>query len=211
MPDPNDLTTLARLKERLTITDTDRDGVLQSLITEVSLTFQRVAGRLMNEQTHTHYLDGTGLVRMWLPEGPLVSVTSLESLTYADDGSGGRDELPTAIDPFTYLTELMRGELQGTDPGSTVRDGPSSLYRSGLWGVGVRNFKITYVAGYDTLPESLLHSVTNLVAAKYHTREAEGLRGKDVEGGSIELISPAQFDEAMERSTAPWRYRWSVL
>ena len=209
--DPNDLTTIARVKERLTITDSNRDAMLQSITTELSLLVQRLAGRLFNEQTHTHYLDGTGLGMLWLPDGPLVSVTSVNSVAYADSGAGARGETLTAVDPYLYLEIHPRSELDGADAASSVRDGPSALYmRSGVWTRGVRNYKVVYVAGYDTLPQALVHGVTNLVAGKYHQREADGLRGRDIEGGSLELVSPAQWDEAVDRVVAPWRYRWGI-
>lgn len=202
------LTTLDRLKRRIGQDGTDHDALLNEIITEMSQDIEHRAGRIFNEQSHTAYLNGDGTPRLVLPQGPLVSITTIESIAYSDDGAGARVETETTILESTFLESGVRARGE---------DGPPVLVRIGsAWPFGKQNIKVVFVGGYDTLPEKLIGDVTTACAGRWFVREAAGLRGKTEGDYSIERSAgafgpEAQTDDALDRLANPWRYDWGVV
>lgn len=193
-----DLTTLARVKERIGISHGNFDDVLESLITEVSNAVQDDLHRTIAETTWTHYLDGSGRALLVLPEGPLVSVSSVNEVTRYDAGSGARGETLTPLYAYQFMErgrladlDTMNGSLERTDGGVFTR--------------GVKNWKVVYVAGWDEIPPGIVHLATTWVCNVFLSREALWLTGKDLGEGQITLLSPKQLDEARERALQPYR------
>jgi hypothetical protein len=122
--DDNALITLANLKVYLNIdsNNTDYDSALQQIINSVSTLMETEMDRKLVYATYTdEYLDGSGMQELYLPQWPVVSVTSIEE-----------DE-----------TELTEGE----DEDFTVYEGYlRKVY--GTWARGRRNIKTTFIAGY---------------------------------------------------------------
>jgi len=186
------LTTLARVKERLNLasSNTTWDDLLNSLISEISNKAKDITGRVLTEATYTEYYDGTGTDTLYLRQGPLVSVSSVYSVSYGSDGAGGRSESTSLLDPSNYVLDGLRDE--------NWRGCGKIRLLGGTWTEGVRNWKVTYTAGYDTVPESLVHFATNWVVSAFLTRECFGLVSKVIGDGSITPM-PLDAAEAMFR------------
>jgi len=186
------LTTLARVKERLGFasSNTTWDDLLNSLISEISNKAKDITGRVLTEATYTEYYDGTGTDTLYLRQGPLVSVSSVYSVSYGSDGAGGRSESTSLLDPSNYVLDGLRDE--------NWRGCGKIRLLGGTWTEGVRNWKVTYTAGYDTVPESLVHFATNWVVSAFLTRECFGLASKVIGDGSITPV-PLDTAEAMFR------------
>ena len=195
------LTTLDRLKRRIGKVETDVDVLLGEIISEISSDVEMRCGRSFGEQAYTHYMSGDGTARLVLPQGPLVSVASVDLVTYSDVG-GVRTETLTAVLPPVYV-ELGARSLNS--------DGPGVLQRLGsTWPWGLRNVKIGFTAGYSSLPEQLVGQATTACAAVFFSREAAGLRSKTEGEYSVDVLTPAQLDAALDRMAAPYRYDWGL-
>lgn len=193
-----DLTTLARVKQRINITHAAFDDVLSALITEISNAIQDDLHRTVAETTWTQYLDGSGRAMLVLPEGPLVSVSSINEVTYYDAGSGARGETLTPLYAYQYQERGQRAQLHVTNGALERVDG-------GVFCRGNKNWKVVYVAGWDEIPPGIVHLATTWVCNVFLSREAMWLTGKDLGEGQITMLSPKQLDEARERALAPYR------
>ena len=186
------LTSLARVKERLGLasSNTTWDDLLNSLISEISYKAQDITGRVLTEATYTEYYDGTGTDTLYLRQGPLVSVSAVYSVSYGSDGAGGRTEETSELDASNYVLDGLRSE--------NWRGCGKIRLLGGVWTEGVRNWKVTYTAGYDTVPEGLVHFATNWVVSAFLTRECFGLVEKAIGDGSITPV-PLESAESMFR------------
>ena len=205
--DPEDLTTFEKVKTRLSIPagTLDFDALLQELVTGTSWEVQNRMGRFLNAKAYTDvYYSGDGGLDLVLANGPLALSPApvVNHVAYGDDGAGARTETDTLVPASNYL-------LRGIDADAPTRRGV--LHRiAGNWIVGPRNYKVTSTLGFATLPPSVEFDATALVAAAFVTREAAGLRGKTAGKVDLELLSPAQLDEAIQRVADKWRVDWGL-
>ncbi len=183
--------------------------LIEALIVQVSDAIERYLGRTLEDPTsaYTHYVDGDGTPTLRLRQGPLVSVTSVNSIEYVDGGGGARSETPTLIDPYTYVEEELRSE--GFVGVAALR------LLSGTWLPGRRNYKIVYAAGWDALdtggdddiPEAIVAQATKEVAARFNTRSLDGLASRTLGDGSIDISTIPQhsLDATRMRALASFR------
>jgi hypothetical protein len=120
------LITLDQLKAYLgpSFEGNQNDGLLELLIDSVTVMFDSHLGRTLAKTTYTNlYFDGTGKENLYLPNWPIVSITSI----YEDD---------------VLLTE-------GVDSDYVLYADIGILKRvSGAWLKGLKTVKTTLVAGY---------------------------------------------------------------
>lgn len=204
------LTSLDRVRERLRLTKdaatgaiygpgdvSPWDSLLNSLISEVSDEYQIRMSRIIAQGTYTEYYDGTGQSRLVLRQGPLVSITSLESVVYSDNGAGGVTETRTLMAPHLYRA-------------AGLRDGRNrSLGRIDLTGCqaftpGIQNYRVVYVAGWDAIPEALVGMATTRVVNDYMTRETKYLAAQTIGDTSLTPLSPKQIADAEDRALWPF-------
>ena len=174
------------------------DALIDLLISEVSDEYQEETGRTFGEATYTEYLDGTGRSSLVLGAGPLVSVTSLESVEYEDDGAGGVTETKTLIAPHTYVAAGLR-----TQPRYRGR-GRIDYLGSTVFSRGPRRHRVIYVAGFDVLPERLVGLATTDVVSRVMTRDTGHLLSKSIGDGTISFLRPGQMQEAREAGLMPY-------
>jgi hypothetical protein len=202
------LTTLALVRQRLSIptADTSRDALITQLIAEISDQVEVETGREFIEASRTEYYDGSGREVLLLRQGPLVSITSVSSIEYGDDGAGNQTETATIVKPSERFSGGLRSE--GDNGRAWIR------LRSGFFVPGQRNYKVVYVAGFSTstaaLPAAIVHKATTDVAVEYYLREAAGLMAKTVGDSTINPIPRANIYEARARSWSPFRLRGTV-
>ena len=174
------------------------DALIDLLISEVSDEYQNWVGRTFGEATYTEYLDGSGRSSLILGVGPLVSVTSLESVEYEDDGAGGVTETKTLIAPHTYVVAGLR-----TQPRYTGRGRIDSLGRS-VFTRGPRRYRVIFVAGFDPIPEAVIGLATTDVVSRLNTRETGHLLSKSLGDGTTAFLRPGQMQEAREVGLTPY-------
>ncbi len=187
----------------------DHNDLLEALVLEQSDAIERYLGRTIENPSsaYTHYFGGDGTPTLRLREGPLVSITSVQSVVYSDDGAGGRDEALTTVEPHTYL------EMNARSEGAV---GVAELHLlSGVWTPGIRNYKVVYNAGWESLdtggsndiPEAIVAQATKEVAARFNTRSLDGLASRTLGDGSIDISTIPQhsLDATRMRALAAFR------
>ncbi len=174
------------------------DALIDLLISEVSDEYQNWLGRTFAEATYTEYLDGSGRSSLILGVGPLVSVTSLESVEYEDDGAGGVTETKTLIAPHTYVVAGLRTQPRYTGRGRIDFLGESVFTR------GPRRYRVIFVAGFDPIPETIIGLATTDVVSRLNTRETGHLLSQSLGDGTTSFLRPGQMQEAREMGLTPY-------
>lgn len=207
---PARLTTLGRCKAVLfsgDIAPTDQfDALLDSLINELSADVEIRLDRKLASASYVEYVDGSGVERLLLAQGPISTLTSVEELTYSKSGIGALVITAATVAAGDYFIEA--GSRSAGDHGCGV------LRRySGSWAEGTRNYRVTYTAGWVDDPDDangypwpLVRAVTNRVVGEFQRRGLMGLISKAVGDGSLSSTIPdANWDAALERSIQPYR------
>lgn len=176
------LTTLARAKAELGITETDDDDVLTDMIVRASSAIERECRRKFGVETVTETLDGTGSRLLGLSRYPIVEVTEV-----TEDG--------TALESTEYSIEdadagaLYRANGWGRSGG--LRMWGTEAYSSGyiLPGYQDQRYSVTYRAGYllpgqvnpfilpgtpENLPGAVEQACLETVKAWFGAREGVG-------------------------------------
>jgi uncharacterized phiE125 gp8 family phage protein len=170
-----DLTTLTKVKTYLGISGSTQDTLLSSLITAVSAGIESFCGREFGSATHTEYYDTDGETKIFLPNYPVSSLTSVKYQTGTWDN-------------ITWTTYPASGYLLTGDQGR--------LSFAGTLPKITKYLQIVYVGGYlidfdnegtatHTLPYDLTQIVNELIASTYNTRSSGGINTMSTEGQSI--------------------------
>lgn len=193
------LTTVARVKTRLSITESGFDTLLERMIMGVTDHLESLCGRSFGTATYTnevYSVYGANQEMIALKNTP---VTALSSLSYR----AGTPSTPS----WTAFT---------TDQFELVGDGKSGLVR--IYGGiprGVNTLRATYTAGYKidfsqpattsahTLPFDLSDLAERMVVKLFKKRDAEGKSSESFNGGSItwESLISATDREIINRYT----------
>lgn len=204
------LTSLDRVRARMMLKDTDGtpiapgdvsdyDALINLLISEVSDEYQANLGRTFIEQAYTVYIDGTGRGSLVLPAGPLVSLTSLSSVQYQDDGAGGVTEVLTVVPRSSYVLSGLR-----SFPGFRGLGRVDMVGSCGTFTRGAKNYKAVFTAGFATVPEAVVGLATEDVVFRLMTRDTGHLLSQALGDGSITYLRPQQMIEQREARLSPY-------
>lgn len=134
----NALTTLARVKAELGITDALKDALLEGWINDASEAIERRCGRKFQRAEVLEKLRGTGTQSLLLSRTPVVSVTSVEV-----DG--------TMLEDDDYeIDDGGAGILNRESGWPTSGESCVGIAWTPVPGTGKRNIEVTYTAGYVT-------------------------------------------------------------
>ncbi len=173
------LTTVARVKTRMSIDASGFDTLLLYLINSVTDLVEGECNRRFKETTYTnevYSISGSGL--LILKQAPVSTVTSIQY-------RAGLKSNPTWTDFATDDWELLE-------------DGSTGIIEfHGSSNRGINNLRATYVAGYKinfanygdnnthTLPADVTDLVERIVVKLFKRREAEGKSQDSFNNGSI--------------------------
>lgn len=128
-----DLTTLARVRQYLGITDasnTSSDALLSALITAYSSRIEQYCGRQFSSRAYTEYRNGTGNYQMLTRQWPVISVAGIS--------------VDAASIPAGSLTNSGYRAVDASEPG----DNRLILLTSYSFRRGMKNVLLQYTAGY---------------------------------------------------------------
>jgi hypothetical protein len=160
--DPADLTTLAAVKAYLkTVSTSDEDSV-QAAITAASRFIVEIVDRPIKAATSTRTVSGTGGTMVYLPNTPVISVTSVTV-----DGAA----IPAATPGGSDLGWVLDRQLV--------------VLRGYTFTKGTQNVRVVYESGYTAVPQHIEHVTKKLVGLWYKERDRLGQASKSQEGVSI--------------------------
>lgn len=143
------LTSPQAVKNYLNIDDENSDSVISDLISRVSKEIEVYCNRNFKKDTRIDYFNGDGQSSIQLKDYPIIEITSIHD-DY--DRAYGSD---TLIDSDDYTFD--------PDQGIIYFEAPLTK--------GLRNVKVTYVAGYATVPQDLeLAAILDVIAAFNETK-----------------------------------------
>ena len=161
----NALATLAELKEFLDITGTTYDDLLTNLLNRVTDLFHTYCGvTQFKAQNYTDYYDGSGDSYLFINNTPINSVSLLADDTdhiWASDSTFASDEYRIVEQNHIVV--------------------PDSIFSS-----YDQNIKITYNAGYDTIPGDLKQTCIEEAGRRYKHRRDFDVVTKTMDDGTIQ-------------------------
>ena len=170
------LVTLAEAKSYLRIDGSSEDTLLETLINGSTHQLETYTGRKLKSRTYTaEDYDGTGTPELILREYPVSSVASVNMDRLRQFGAG------TAVSLELLTVSGDEGRLTFT-PGYV-----SSGLGIARFLTGTKVVRITYTAGYATVPDDLKLACLKVVAIHFaHSREgADGVVSESIGGRSI--------------------------
>lgn len=176
----SDLTTLANVKQYLTVNVTTDDALLTRLISAASAFIQSWLNRNLASQTYTETRNGHGGYVLPLANYPVTAVSSVAVDNVA---------IPAASDP--------------TQTGYVFSD--KALYLNGYcFSRGFQNVAVTYTAGFATIPLDIEQACIDLVGLKYKERNHIGQTSKTL---GQETINYSQMDisDAVKATLSQYR------
>jgi hypothetical protein len=187
----NNLITLAEYKVYAGINSTDKDNATNLLITKVSELVKNICRRTFIDYVDEYKVDVFKTAvnnHIYLPETPLLSISSVE---YSEDFGKS----------YITLTEFEHYVLDVQTDSIELIAYPYIDYNK------VNAFKITYNAGYESIPEDLKLAVFDLV--KYYQHNEASVRSHKAVGANtvqIEYILntklPAHIHRVLDLYTA---------
>jgi hypothetical protein len=166
------------------------DSLINLVISEVSEEYQDLVGRTFIEQTYTEYIDGSCTRSLMLTAGPLVSITSVESVQYLDDGAGGVTESRTVVPRSSYVLAGLRSQ-----PRFVGRGRLDLVAHCGLWLEGKKRYRVIYVAGFAAVPEAVVGLATEDVVSRINNAQTGHLLSQVLGDGQITFMRPQQLIE----------------
>jgi len=175
------------------------DSLINVVISEVSEEYQDLIGRTFIEQTYTEYLDGSCTRSLMLTAGPLVSITSVESVQYLDDGAGGVTESRTVVPRSSYVLAGLRSQ-----PRFLGRGRLDLVAHCGIWNEGKKRFRVIYVAGFASVPEMVVGLATEAVVSRINLAQTGHLLSQVLGDGQITYMRPQELIEMRDTRLAPY-------
>lgn len=152
MPNPTELAARADIKTMLGLTTTAQDTLLDLIKNAVEARVQRMTGRdfLIPSVDYTEYYDGDGSNVLRLDQRPIISISSI----YSDPARlfGAETLIPAS--------DLISNDAKGWRLGYVELLTYKFLK-------GIKSTKITYSAGYTTIPYDLSMAVKKIVCKEF--------------------------------------------
>jgi hypothetical protein len=177
------LITLEALKDFLKEDGTDHDKVLGVFINSVSEEFEGYLERTLNKTLYTDlYFDGDGEVEYFLPNWPVSG-----TFTITEDD--------------VVLTE-------GIDDDFMLYAEKGKIVRNGVWLKGYKTLKVTYTAGYETIPKDIQLACMKWCAWEFqqHKQKRWGETSRtDPDAGSVSTFRESEVWKEINRVIKKYR------
>lgn len=144
------------------------DDLIEDLLDQVSKTIESFCDRTFDSDTYTEYFDGKGSAWLHPTYYPITSVTGIWDDTEWSWGAS---------------TEISDSEYRVSNDGRFV------LLKNTYFGDFRENIKITYVAGYTTIPNDLKLACIEETVRRYKRRQEVDVTGRTMEDGSTTVMA----------------------
>ena len=187
----NDLITLAEYKNYIGINSTNQDTVIKTLIPQVSALVKELCRRTFLDYVDDFKVEivkGGVNNRILLHETPVLQVASVE---FSEDY--GKTYTPL-VEYTDYVVDTDNDSIELIAPQYGV-----------IW--KLNSFRVTYNAGYESIPEDLKLAVADLIM--YYTRNDSAIHSHKPVGSNTVLIEyitkttlPAHIKRVLDLHTA---------
>lgn len=167
------LVTLEDAKDYLNIVSSADDVAIERLVHAASTFCEKSTGRVFKTRTVTDQVySGTGGPLLRLKDYPVTSVSAVSFLTSV------APDVWTAQSTTTYPVTI-------TGPNEDTL-----LYRNLSWEKGAANVRVTYVAGYATVPDQIKEAALQAVAFLWKKKDTirAGVASQSFEGQTTTYI-----------------------
>lgn len=164
------LITLDEVKNFIGMTGstTETDNLLEDLINRTSILFESYINEKILSRVYTEYFDGKGAMVLFPKHSPITVITSI----YDD-----------------YDWDWETDDLIDADDYRIVDDRYITLKSSvSVLGDYKQNIKITYTAGYSTVPDDLKQACITEVSRMYKNRNQVDVTSKTLSDGSVSFF-----------------------
>jgi len=188
------LCTVSDIRAFLNIQSDDANPVLDICRESAERSIKDYLDSNIESATYTHYFDGTALRDIVLRQRPVTSIVSvyIDQTGYYGQSSdpfpattlleAGRDYALVLDDSGTTANISRSGLLRRIGPGDANFYSPfnsntlSAGTRGATWMRGLGNVKVTYVAGWPTVPAAIRQACISLASLTYNNRAKAGLQ-----------------------------------
>jgi hypothetical protein len=145
------------------------DDLIEDLCDRVTVIFERHCGReSFKDQSYTEFYDGENSEHLFVNNVPIVSVTSIHNDT---EWVWGTD---TLLDAANYR----------------IVDGKYIVFKSERIAKSDQSIKISYVAGYESIPKDLKQVAIEEAARRYKHRKDFDVISKTLSDGTSDYAPP---------------------
>lgn len=176
---PSAAISTADAKKHLRVVGTEDDDYIDALVQRATDYIEGYYGMSLaiNEQTWEMSLDGfPSIIRI-----PIWPVKSISSIAYVDADGATQTLASSAYDADTKANPALIAPVSGSTLPQTKRQ--------------FNSVTVTFVAGFDTVPQDIIHAMLLLIAHWYENREA-------VNVGNITSKYDFAFDAIMSKYAA---------
>ena len=159
--------TIDNLKLVLWITDSDSDVLLTFFMDSALVSIEAYLWRSLLANDYVEVHNWNAQRRIIVGQYPINTITSIEKNTWTHDVPVWE---PTSPELYTFETNTWIIHI--TD----------YLER---W---FNNYKISYNAGYSTIPKDIEMVAIKMASKEYNTRNSQGVKSESVNGDRIEFI-----------------------
>lgn len=198
-----ELCTLAQLKVLLKLpsaTDSTQDAFLQTCLDSVHQGVYRFTGQRIMKYSATPYVElyrGRNASSLSLVQRPVVALTALEE-GYLTSSSGA----------FTVSRAFTSADYYVDKPNGTVHAiGVGWFIPGAMGGIDGYSYRVTYTAGYQTIPMDLQHAVADWVGVimKHTEKRTWDVQSESFVSGEAKTYVLSEMPESSE--TILSRYR----
>lgn len=167
----NALITVAEFKSYIgqSTGSTSNESRYEDLINQASIRFNTITRRKLKGRSITEYRDGDSSQELYTNEWPIESVSTNISIWVDIDRNYTTD---TKVDSTNIIIYSTKGQIK---------------LKNDSFSAGDQSVKMTYTAGYSTVPEDLKYACKEYCRLMWK-REASnqiGIKSQSVEGGTV--------------------------
>lgn len=172
----NALITLAEFKKYIgqSTGSTSYDERYINLINQSSIRFNNLTNRLLKSRSITEYRDGDGDNALYTNQWPIVSNSTNIDIRIDTDRAYTSTDFPTTdkVDSTSIIIYSTKGMIK---------------LKGKSFSAGDQSIKLTYTAGYSTIPEDLKYACMEhcRLMWKRETSNQIGIKSQSVEGGTV--------------------------
>ena len=181
------LITVGDLKNFMGIDTPIYDEKLTMIVNAMTDYIESRTGRRFKSTAYTEYVNGDGSDALQMKQYPITAITSVEENSNSDNSSNWATLATTEY--FNIGNYLDAGIIKKT----------AGAFR------GTANYRVTYTAGYTTLPSDLKYACYMLASEAFNRSRSAGVKSESLGDHSITFESISMENDNVEKVIQRYR------